>query len=182
MKVAIYARVSMEETDDGSKRYQEPKNQLVQLRQFAQAFNYEVVAEYVDRASGGDGNRPQFKQMFKDAFQMKFQGVIVWRIDRFSREGISSTLAYIERLKTSRVWLKSMSESWLDTKDANMSELILSILAWAASEERRKISERTKAGIKRLKALGQWMGGRPKMGGVGIEPRKDMGQTNAPLS
>jgi DNA invertase Pin-like site-specific DNA recombinase len=182
VKVALYARVSMEETDDGSKRYQEPENQLQPLRQFAKAFEYEVVGEYVDRASGGDGNRPQFKQMFKDAFQMKFQGVIVWRIDRFSREGISSTLAYIEKLKTSRVWLKSMSESWLDTKDANMSELILSILAWAASEERRKISERTKAGIKRLKAIGQWKGGRPKKGGVGNEPRKDVGQTNAPLN
>jgi DNA invertase Pin-like site-specific DNA recombinase len=163
----------MEETDDGSKRYQEPENQLVPLRQFAKAFDYEVVAEYIDRASGGDGNRPQFKQMFKDAFQMKFSGVIVWRLDRFSREGISNTLSYVQRLKQSRVWLKSMSESWLDTKDENITELVLSVLAWAASEERRKISERTKAGIARLKAIGQWKGGRPRKGGVGIEPRKD---------
>ena len=182
MKVALYARVSMEETDDGSRRYQEPENQLLPLRQFAKAFDYEVVGEYVDRASGGDGNRPQFKKMFNDAFQLKFNGVIVWRLDRFSREGISHTLSYVKRLKASRVWLKSMSESWLDTKDENMTELVLSVMAWAAAEERRKISERTKAGIARLKAIGQWKGGRPKKGGGSNEPRKVEGETNVPLN
>ena len=51
MKVALYARVSMEETDDGSKRYQEPENQLQPLRLFAQSMEYEIVHEYVDRGS-----------------------------------------------------------------------------------------------------------------------------------
>ena len=49
-----------------------------------------------------------------------------------------------------------------------MAEVVLAIMSWAASEERRKISERTKAGIARLKAKGQWKGGRPRAVRPGI--------------
>jgi DNA invertase Pin-like site-specific DNA recombinase len=35
-------------------------------------------------------------------------------------------------------------------------------MTWVAGEERRKISERTKAGIAQRRAIGQWKGGRPR--------------------
>lgn len=162
MKVALYARVSMEETDDNTKRYQEPENQLAPLREFAKAMNYEIVSEYVDRGSGSNPNRPEFRLMLQDAMLRRFGGIIVWKLDRFSREGISSTLAYIRQLKERGVWVKSMTESWMDTSQEGIAELILSIMSWVAAEERKKISERTKAGIQRLKNIKQWKGGRPK--------------------
>jgi DNA invertase Pin-like site-specific DNA recombinase len=88
----------------------------------------------------------------------------VWKLDRFSREGILSTMSYIKQLKDRGAWLKSMTESWLDTSQEGITDIVLAIMAWAASEERKKISERTKAGIARRRALGKWRGGRPKKG------------------
>jgi DNA invertase Pin-like site-specific DNA recombinase len=173
MKVALYARVSMEETDDGSKRYQEPENQLQPLRSFARSLGYEITAEYTDRSSGSNPNRPEFRKMLQDAMMRRFDGIVVWKLDRFSREGIQNTLAYIRQLKERGIWVKSMTEGWMDTSQEGVSELLLAIFSWVAMEERKKISERTKAGIRRLRAIGQWSGGRPKRGGgvaIGVKP------------
>ena len=164
MKIAIYARVSMEENDTGDKRYQEPENQLQPLREWAKLQSYEIIKEYVDRSSGANPNRPEFRQMLQDAMLRRFQGILIWKLDRFSREGIGNTLAYIRQLKERQVWLRSMTESWVDTSQEGVAELLLSIMSWVAAEERRKISERTKAGIQRLRNIGQWKGGRPKKG------------------
>lgn len=163
MKVALYARVSLEESNKDDRRYQEPENQLVPLRDWAKAQGWEIVGEFVDRASGGDRNRPEFIKMINQGMLLQFKAILVWKLDRFSREGISHTLAYIEKLKKRSVAVKSMTESWLDTSQDNpLSEMLLSIFSWVASEERRKISERTKLGIQRRKNIGQWKGGRPK--------------------
>lgn len=162
MKVALYARVSMDETKE-DKRYQEPENQLEPLRAWAKSQDWEIVSEYVDRASGADHNRPKFKEMLNSAMMIKFNCILVWKLDRFSREGISHTLSYIEQLRSRNVAVKSLTESWLDTsKDNPISEVILALLSWVSAEERRKISERTKLGIQRRKNLGIWKGGRPK--------------------
>jgi DNA invertase Pin-like site-specific DNA recombinase len=167
VKVALYARVSMEESDKDEIRYQEPENQLQPLREFAKSYSYEVVGEYIDRSSGSNPNRPQFRQMLQDGAMHRFSGIIVWKLDRFSREGIQSTLAYIRQLKERQVWVKSMTESWMDTSQEGVSELLLAIFSWVAAEERKKISERTKAGIAQKRAIGQWKGGRPKKRGGG---------------
>lgn len=162
-RVALYARVSLDETNKDDRRYQEPENQLEPLRNWAKAQHFEIVKEYIDRASGADHNRPNFRQMMNDAMLLQFNSILVWKLDRFSREGISHTLAYLQKLKGRSVAVKSLSESWLDTSADNpLSEIIIAIMSWAASEERRKISERTKLGIQRRKNLGIWKGGRPK--------------------
>lgn len=175
MKVALYARVSLDETDKEDRRYQEPENQLEPLRNWVKNQNWIIVNEYVDRCSGGDRNRPSFIQMMNDAMLLKFNAILVWKLDRFSREGISHTLAYITKLQGRNVALKSMTESWLDTsKDNPISEVILAIMSWVAAEERRKISERTKLGIQRRKNLGIWKGGRPKR----VAPESAIVKTN----
>lgn len=174
MKVALYARVSLEEGNKEDRRYQEPENQLEPLREFAKAKGYTVVAEYVDRGSGANPARENFRRCLNDAMMLKFNAVLVWKLDRFSREGISQVFSYIQRLKSRNVALISLTESWLDTsKDNPMSELTLAVMSWASSWERQKISERTKAGIQRLKNIGQWKGGRPRKGGSPAESRKE---------
>jgi DNA invertase Pin-like site-specific DNA recombinase len=165
MKVALYARVSMDEHEK-DKRFQDPVNQLEPLRDFAKSFDYEVVAEYVDKMSGANPARPDFRKMMQDALMRRFSGIIVWKLDRFSREGIIPTMSYIKQLKERGIWLKSMTESWLDTNQDGITDVVLAIMSWAASEERKKISERTKAGIARKRLAGKWRGGRPKKGGA----------------
>lgn len=163
-KVAIYARVSLDETSD-DRRFQDLDNQLEPLRNFCKAMNYEIVAEYTDKMSGANPARPNFRKLMADALMHRFSGIIVWKIDRFSREGILATLSYIKQLKERGIFLQSMTETWINTKDEGITEMLLAIMSWMASEERRKISERTKAGMARKKAQGKHMG-RPKKGGV----------------
>ena len=162
-KVALYCRVSKEETDSTKERYQDPENQLQPLREWAKRMNWEIVAEYVDRASGADATRENFREMLNHAMLRKFHDILVWKFDRFSREPMFTAVGRVQKLRKRGVGIKSFTENWLDTsKDNPMGDLILSFMAWAAAEERRKISERTKAGIARKKAQGTYRGGRPK--------------------
>jgi DNA invertase Pin-like site-specific DNA recombinase len=174
MKVALYARVSKDE-DEKDSRFQDPEYQLQAIRDFCKFKEFEIVEEYIDKASGADPNRPNFKRILKEGYLKGYKAIIVWKLDRFSREPLFVTLSYIEQLKIQGTALISITESWLDTRADNpMADLVLAIMAWASAEERRKISERTKAGIKRLKAIGQWKGGRPKKiekGGIGNDRR-----------
>ena len=161
MRVALYARVSKNENYQDN-RYQELENQLVPLREWAKTMNWEIIDEYSDKASGADSGRQNFRRLMSDAMQRRFSCILVWKMDRFSRENMSNVVAYVQSLKSRGVGIKSMTESWLDTTTENpISGVVLAIMSWAAAEERRKISERTKAGINRLKAIGQWTGGRP---------------------
>lgn len=162
IKVALYARVSLDESNKDSRQYQDLENQFKPLRDFCLAMQWEVVEEYSDKMSGANPARQGFRKMLSDAMLRKFSGIVVWKLDRFSREGIINTMSYIKQLKSRGIWLKSMTESWLDTSQEGITEIILAIMSWAASEERKKISDRTKAGIARRRAIGQWKGGRPK--------------------
>ena len=153
MKVAIYTRVSTQD--------QNPENQLDQLRAYAKAVNGGITEEYVDYASGGSNSRDNFTRMLKDADKHSFDLLLIWSLDRLSREGISNTLGYLERLKRNGVAVKSLQESWLDTRDDGVGQLLLAIFSWVASQERARIVERTKAGLARAKKQGKKLG-RPK--------------------
>ena len=132
------------------------------LRLWARQLGFTVVGEYVDRASGGNPNRPEFKRLFLDASQDKFDVVLVWALDRFSREPTEDVLRYIRQLRGNNIGLMSEQEKWLDTRSENpTSELLLLLFSWVAKQERLKISDRTKAAHARLKAIGMSTGHRP---------------------
>ena len=159
-KVAIYARVSKDEVaSDGS--LQNPDNQIEPLKKFAKANEWEIEGIYIDRMSGAATNRPSFKRIIEKASIREIDHILVWSLDRFSREGIANTLSYVKKLKSYKVGLTSLQERWLNIDEEGVSELLLALWSWIAKEERRKISERTKAGLKRVKADGQKLG-RPK--------------------
>ena len=160
-KIAIYARVSK------SDESQDPQNQLTPLRDYARAIGGEIVAEYIDLASGGSSERENFLNMLNNADKRKFDLLLIWALDRLSREGISNTLGYLERLKRNGIAVKSLQESWLDTRDEGLGQLLLAIFSWVAQQERRRLVERTRAGIERAKRQGKTLG-RPK----GIKDRK----------
>lgn len=150
MKAAIYCRVSKSDEEA-----QNPENQLMPLRKWADGLGYEITGEYIDRASGGDSNRPQFQQMLSDARIHKFDIILIWALDRFSREGIRQTLAYIKKLSYHKIVLKSYQEAWLDTSDSGMGQLLVAIFSWIAEQEKERISERVKAGLRKAKNVGK---------------------------
>jgi DNA invertase Pin-like site-specific DNA recombinase len=155
MKIALYARVSTK--DKG----QDTENQLTQLREFADAQGWAVVHEYIDRTTGKHSDRDQFQKLFADVSKRKFDLVLFWSLDRFSREGVLETLNHLRRLEAAGVGFRSLTEQYLDScgifKDA-----VLSILATIAKQERIRIRERTIAGLEKARKQGR-IGGRPPL-------------------
>ncbi|WP_201979418.1 recombinase family protein [Hymenobacter rubidus] len=160
MRVAIYARVS---TND---KGQDPENQLHQLRAFAEQHGtiYKVFTEEV---SGGKADRLQFKLLLLEAYQKKFDLVVFWRLDRFSREGTLATLKYLKELSDHGVNYKSFMEPYLDTLGP-FADVIVSMLSTIAAQDLIKISENTKAALAKKKAAGIKLGA-PTKGSVVVE-------------
>ena len=157
--VAIYARVST--LDKG----QDPTNQLLQLKEYIEhrsSDGWELGEVYVDRVSGKTSQkRPQFLRMMADASQRRFDVLLFWSLDRFSREGTSATLQHLERLTADGIGWKSFTEQYLDSLGA-FGDAILSVLACVAKQERIRLSERTRAGLARARKEGQVLG-RPRV-------------------
>jgi DNA invertase Pin-like site-specific DNA recombinase len=154
MRVAIYARVS---TDD---KGQDPENQLQQLRAWCASAGHEIAHEYIDRESGRKGinGRKQFAALFEDAHKRKFDCVLFWALDRFSREGMVPTIMHLQRLNACGVGFHSYTEAHLATDNELVRNILLALLASLAKVEAQKISERTRAGMARAKAQGKRIG------------------------
>jgi DNA invertase Pin-like site-specific DNA recombinase len=131
------------------------------LREYAKREGLEVVKEYVDHATGGNGNRDQFKAMFDGAIKHHFSLLIFFALDRLSREGTLRTLEYLQRLSACGVAYKSLTEPYLDSMGA-FSEVVISLLACVARQEKLRTAERTVAGLLRARAEGKILG-RPKV-------------------
>src|SRR5215831_1216008 len=157
IRVAIYARVS---TDD---KGQDPENQLRQLRDWCARVGYPLVREYVEHENGGKGveYRHQLSAMFAGAARREFDLLLVWSLDRFSREGMAATVAHLQRLSSHGVAFRSFTEEHLSTENELVRSILLAVLAFLAKLEREKISQRTKAGLERARAKGKILG-RPK--------------------
>lgn len=159
MRAAIYARVS---TADGR---QEVENQLAELRRFAALQSWEITGEYVDHESGGRADRAEFRRMFRDAGQRRFDLILVWALDRLTREGVAETFEYIKRLDSHGVQFVSFTEEHFRTTGP-AGELMVAVAAWIAKQERLRISERVRAGLNRARTHGTRSGkpvGRPKV-------------------
>lgn len=144
MKVAIYARVSTK------KKEQNPETQLIPLRQYAQTHGYEIEDEYTDRSTGRNVKRKDYQRLMKGALYHKFEKILVWKMDRLSRGKVIEVLNTLEKLKGYGIDVESITEPFLNTDNPTW-DLILSILAWAANMESKRIGERVSAGADRYK-------------------------------
>jgi DNA invertase Pin-like site-specific DNA recombinase len=163
-RVAIYARVS---TDD---KGQDPENQLRQLRTWCERMGHIIVREYVEHENGSKGveYRKQLGKLFNDAARREFDLVLAWSLDRFSREGMAATIAHLQRLAAHGVGFHSFTEEHLSTDNELVRNVLLAVLASLAKLEREKISQRTKAGLERARAMGKRLG-RPKFSDRDVE-------------
>ncbi len=155
MKVAIYVRVSTDK--------QEVNNQLDQLRAYCKKSNYEIFHEYIDVISGKELSRPSYDLMFLHAHKKYFDLVLFWDLSRFSRAGTLFTLQKLKELENLGIDWESYQEPYFKSV-GQFKDVVLSIIATVAKIEREKISERTKAGMKKAKNVGKR--------GVDKKPRK----------
>lgn len=150
MQAVVYKRVSL--------ATQNSDNQLAQIRQYAAALNIEITNVYTDCDSGGRNDRKDFQRMLADSDRGMFDLLIIWSLDRLTREGISNAFAYLDRLKRNGVAVKSIQEPWLDTRDEGVGQLLLAVFSWIAKQERLRIGERVRAGLERAKREGKKLG------------------------
>lgn len=163
-RVAIYARVSKDSSDHD--------NQLHQLRCWALSIGGDIVGEYLDTESGGKGldKRPELARLLTDAESGKCDVVVCWALDRLTREGVLAGLQYLQRLNACGVGFHSFTEPLIDTQSELVRDVLVAILLAMAKQERVRISERTKAGLDRVRRVGSKSGlpiGRP-----GLDPEK----------
>ena len=171
MRVAVYARVSTED------RGQDPENQVQELRAWCANSGHTITHEYVEHESGRKGadKRKQFARLFEDAAKRKFDLVLFWALDRFSREGMTQTIVHLQRLNSYGVSFHSYTEPHLATDNELVRNILLALLSSSAKVEAQKISERTKAGMARARAKGVKIG-RPRLG---IEVRQKIAKRAA---
>lgn len=99
--------------------------------------------------------------MFEDASRRKFDLLLFWALDRLSREGVLETLQHLNRLTAYGIPWRSFTEQFFDSCGP-FREAVIAIMATLAKQERIKRSERTRAGLARVRAAGKALG-RPRM-------------------
>ena len=94
MQLVAYARYS-----SSNQREESITAQLRAIHSWAEANNHTIVKEYIDEAiSGRTDDREQFQNMIKDSAISSWQGIVVHKLDRFSRNRYNSAI-YKKQLK-----------------------------------------------------------------------------------
>ena len=106
--------------------------------------------------SGGNLNRPDFKRMMAQAQEKKFRAIIVYRLDRISRN-ISDFAGLIEQLAKLDIDFISIREQF-DTATP-MGRAMMYIASVFSQLERETIAERIRDNMLELAKTGRWLGG-----------------------
>ena len=106
MNAVIYARYSSDR-----QREESIEGQLRECSEYAKKNNMTLLGTYVDRAlSARTADRPDFQRMIADSAKGIFDVVLVWKLDRFSRDHYDSA-HYKHILKKNGVRLVSIKEN-----------------------------------------------------------------------
>jgi len=153
----IYARYS-----SSSQQEQSIDGQLRYCYQYAAARGYRVVGEYIDRAMSGTSadRRAEFQRMIADSKKGQFQAVLVWKLDRFSRNRYDSII-YKTKLKNNGVHVLSVTEGIGEGSESNIIEAILEAMA---EEYSRQLSQNVSRGMREAARQGNTVGGTIPLG------------------
>lgn len=120
MNAVIYARYSSE-----SQREESIEGQLRECTEYAVHNGYNLVGTYIDRAlSARTADRPEFQHMISDSQKNLFEIVLVWKLDRFSRDRYDSA-HYKRILKKNGVKVVSAKENISDGPEGIIMESML---------------------------------------------------------
>ena len=152
MKTAvIYARYSSD-----SQTEQSIEGQLRVCKEYAQKNDIIIVDTYIDRAmTGTNDNRIAFQKMLKDSKNHQFSVVLVYKLDRFSRNKYESVI-HKKSLKDNGVKLISCMENIPDTPEGVLMESLLEGFNQYYSEE---LTQKVNRGLKESWIKGNATGG-----------------------
>jgi site-specific DNA recombinase len=143
-QAALYCRVS---TDEQAREGFSVAAQRDRLLAFCQAQGWAVADIYQDEGwSGAKLDRPALARLREDARQKRFDVVLVWKVDRFSRK-VANLATLVDELDRNGVAFRSVTEPFDTTHAAGRA--FLQMLGVFAELERENIRERAKLGIRK---------------------------------
>ncbi len=121
MKTAvIYARYSCDQQTE-----QSIDGQLRVCEEYAKRNNILILNTYIDRAmTGTNDNRPDFQRMLKDSNRKEWDYVLVYKLDRFSRNKYETAI-HKKTLRDNGVKVLSAMENIPDTPEGIILESLL---------------------------------------------------------
>lgn len=152
MKTAVvYARYSCD-----SQTEQSIEGQLRVCEQFAKNNDIAIVNTYIDRAmTGTNDQRPSFQQMLKDSTKKEWNYILVYKLDRFSRNKYESVV-HKKTLKENGIKVISAMENIPDTPEGIILESLLEGMNQYYSAE---LSQKIKRGMNETRLKGYFQGG-----------------------
>ena len=149
-RVAIYSRVS---TEEQAKEGLSVEAQIDKCKSFCQARDWGIFKIYKDAGfSAGSLNRPALELLLRDAQEKKFDIILVYKIDRFSRK-LKDLIMVLEELKIKNINFTSVTEQ-IDTTSA-MGEAFFQIIGVFAQLERGMVKERVELAFDRKIKFGE---------------------------
>lgn len=145
-RAAIYARYS-----SSSQTEQSIEGQLRVCKEYAERNGIVIVRTYIDRAmTGTNDNRDDFQQMLKDSAQKQWEYLLVYKLDRFSRNKYEMAI-HRKHLKDNGVKILSAMENIPDSPEGILLESLLEGMNQYYEEE---LSQKVKRGLRESRIKG----------------------------
>jgi site-specific DNA recombinase len=177
VRVATYTRIS---TDEDHQPYS-LEAQVERLAAYVKSQpDWELTRRFSDQASGATTERPELKRALAEARAGRFDLLLVYRVDRFSRS-VRGLAQLLEDLDAAGVAFRSATEPFDTTTAAG--RMMVQMLGVFAEFERATIVDRVIAGMERKAARGGWCGGSRPFG-YDVDPQTGYltpAPTEAPL-
>lgn len=145
MKVALYVRVSTKD--------QHPENQLIELREYAKRHGYKY--EVFEEKESTRKTRPIKQDLLNRLRKKEFDGVLIYRLDRWARS-LSEMILEVTELFNKGIAFVSLKDN-IDLSTSS-GRLIFHIFSALAEFEREVIRERTILGLERARKQGKRLG------------------------
>lgn len=157
MKTAvIYARYSSDAQSE-----QSIEGQMRVCNAYAEAHDLLIVKDFVDRAmTGMNDARPAFQQMLHESKKKQWEVVLVYKLDRFSRNKYES-IVHKKALKDLGISVVSATENIPDTPEGVILESLLEGMNQYYSME---LSQKIRRGQKESYIKGNYTGGKIQYG------------------
>ncbi|GEM_PF-190729 len=137
---------------------QDPALQRADLERVCAQRGWQVVQVYeVEESAYGKRPRGQFQAMLEQARKGKFDVLVVWSMDRFSREGEWSVSRVMAAFQDWHFQFYSYNEPFLDTTGP-FAGFLIPLFAWLARQESVRKGKAVRLGMEKARAEGKAIG------------------------
>ena len=145
MKVAIYCKASAQDAH--------PERQRADLEEYAKRIGYEY--EVFEEKESNRGTRPIKQSLLKRLRAKEFDGLLIWKFDRWAKNLVELIPEIKDLLIKSIVFISLMDSIDLSNETTLKS---FHVLAAFVEFERASVRERVKLGLERAKRAGKKLG------------------------